>query len=774
MAKRPKTPAPFPSREELLDFIGQSPGRVGKREIARAFRMGSEQKVMLREMLKELEADGLLQRGRGRRFAEPGTLPEVTVIRVTGVDGDGDLVARPDNWDPDEQGPPPTIYMAPERKGQTALGAGDRALARLEPDGRGGYRGRTIRRLPSVPASIMGLYREISGQGRIEPTDRRAKQDFIVPPGATMGARSGDLVRAKVLPGKDLGFRKAEVTDRLGTMDTPQAISLISIHEQNLPFDFPPEALDQAAAAGPAPTDGRVDLRDLPLVTIDGADARDFDDAVFAEPDQDPDNAGGWRLIVAIADVSWYVRPGDALDKSAYLRGNSVYFPDRVVPMLPHELSTGWCSLNPKEDRPCLAAEMRIDGEGRLKRHKFHRAVMRSAARLTYAQAQAARDGQTDETTEVLVDRVIAPLYGAYASLARARQARGVLDLDLPERRVMVAEDGRVTGIALRERFDSHRLIEEFMITANVAAAETLERRRQPCMYRVHDQPSREKLDGLAETLETIGLKFSKGQVVQPKHFNQMLAKAKDTPHDRMVQELVLRSQAQAEYTPDDIGHFGLALARYCHFTSPIRRYSDLLVHRALIHGLKLGDGGLEPDHRDFAEMGEHLSATERRAAMAERAAVDRFTTAFLADRVGAEFAGRINGVTRFGLFITLDETGADGLVPMGALPDDYYVYEEERNRLKGRSTGRTFDLGAPVTVRLAEARPLTGGMIFELVGADGVVEGRGRLGVGGRPNGGGRRGDGRSPGGRGGRGGAKGGRKKPGKGGRSKPARRR
>ena len=748
MAKPPKSNRPFPTREEILEFIQSSPKRVGKREIARAFKLGAEGKVMLREILKDLERDGALQRGRSKRFAEPGTLPEVTVLHITGIDAEGELMARPETWDEDAAGPPPAIYMAAERKGQPALGTGDRVLARLERAGRGLYQGRTIRRLPSAPSAIMGVYREVGGEGRIESTDRRAKQDYVVPAGQSGGAKAGDLVRAAALPGKDLGLRKAKVTDVLGAMDDPKSISLIAIHEHELPSEFPAEALDQAKAAGPAPLGDRVDLRGLPLVTIDGADARDFDDAVFAEPD--PDHPGGWHLVVAIADVSWYVRPGDALDRSAYDRGNSVYFPDRVVPMLPEELSNGWCSLKPKEDRPCLAAHLWIDSDGNLTRHRFERAMMRSAARLTYDQVQAAQDGRSDDVTDVLAKDVIAPLYGAYAALSRNRRARGVLDLDLPERKVIINDRGTVAEIALRERFDSHRLIEEFMITANVAAAEALEKKSLPCMYRIHDQPSPTKVSALSDALETIGLKIAKSQVMQSGIFNQILAKAKGGPFERMVQELVLRSQAQAEYSPDNIGHFGLALRRYCHFTSPIRRYSDLLVHRALIRGGRMGDGALETGHKDFAEMGQHLSFTERRAAAAERAAVDRFTTQFLADRVGATFLGRINGVTRFGLFITLSDTGADGLIPIRSLPDDYYIHDEAHHRLRGRSNGKTYVLGEAVEVRLVEARPLTGGMIFELMdGPGGRIGGnaRGRFTPGARPTGGGRKSSGRSGG---------------------------
>jgi ribonuclease R len=420
--------------------------------------------------------------------------------------------------------------------------------------------------------------------------------------------------------------------------------------------------------------------------------------------------------LVAIADVAWYVRPGDPLDKEARERGNSVYFPDRVVPMLPEALSNGWCSLVPGEDRPCLAAHLQIDADGNLLGHRFERGMMRSAARLTYTQVQEAREGRPDNATGPLRETVIDPLYGAYEALARARAGRGVLELNLPERRVVIGEDGAVVRVETRERFDSHKLIEEFMICANVAAAEKLEDRKRPCVYRVHDQPSREKLEALRQFLDTLGIKFPRGQVVRAKDINRILAKAEGRSDARMINEVVLRSQAQAIYDPENIGHFGLALRRYCHFTSPIRRYADLLIHRALIEGLGLGAGGLGGDIPDLAGVSEHISATERRAATAERDAIDRFTAGYLAEKVGAVFAGRINGVTRFGLFVTLDESGGDGLVPMSSLPDDYYVHDEKNHRLVGRSTGRTFHLGDAVEVRLAEANPITGGLILEMM----------------------------------------------------------
>ena len=717
MTRKPGKPrVPFPTREAVLEFIRQSDQHVGKREIARAFQLDAEQKVQMRNLLKELEAEGLLGRSGKRRYGQPSVLPPVAVLVISGPDTDGELLARPQTWDSEEA--PPRIYMAPERRGHSALGPGERVLARLRRTPGGDYEGRVIRRLPGAPARVLGIYREMGALGRIEPISRREKAEFIVARGDAQDAQPGELVWAEVQRGgRPLGARPARVVERLGEMEGARSISLITIHDHDIPTEFPREALRLADAAGPAPLDGRTDLRDVPLVTIDGSDARDFDDAVWAERDTDPANPDGWHLLVAIADVAWYVRPGDALDRSAFERGNSVYFPDRVVPMLPEPLSNGWCSLRPAEERSCLAAHLWIDGDGRLRRHRFVRGLMRSAARLTYEQVQAARDGNADDTTGLLLESVIAPLYGAYEALLRARRNRGVLELDLPERRVLIGEDGLVAGIEQRARFDSHKLIEEFMIAANVAAAEALEARQaRSIMYRVHDQPSPAKLEALRDYLDSIGLRLAKGQVIRATQFNRILERAAATPFARVVNEVVLRSQSQAQYAPENIGHFGLALLRYCHFTSPIRRYSDLLVHRALIAALGLGAGGLPEGPAEFERIAEHISATERRAATAERDAVDRFTASFLADKVGATFEGRVTGVTRFGLFVTLEPSGGDGLVPVSSLPDDYYVHDEAAHCLVGRATGLAFSLGDAVTVRLVEANPITGGLILNVL----------------------------------------------------------
>lgn len=712
-ADTPKKPAPFPSREDIIEFIRASDKRVGKREIARAFHLNAEQKIQLKTVLKELEADGTLSRGRKRQYGRATALPSVAVIEISGTDLDGELLARPTNWSDDA--PMPTIQVAPDRASRAAVAVGDRVLARLRRIGGNVYEGHVMRRLTAPAGRVLGIYEETGDERRIRPIDRRAKQEFVVAAADTMGANPGELVWAEVRPGRPLGLRPARVVERLGDGRGPRAITSITLHDHEIPTRFSAAAVRQAEGAGPAPLARRDDLRSLPLVTIDGAEARDFDDAVWAGADPDPTNAGGWHVVVAIADVAWYVRPGDALDRDAYERGNSVYFPDRAVHMLPDALSSGWCSLLPGEDRPCVAAHLWLDAEGDLLKHRFVRAMMRSAARLTYDQVQAAHDGRPDDDTGPLMQTVIEPLYGAYRTLARARDARGVLELDLPERRVVIGDDGAVVRVETRQRFESHKLIEELMICANVAAAETLERRRVPCVYRVHDQPSREKLESLREFLESLNLKLARAQVLRPKDFNRILARVADTPEAPMVNEVVLRSQAQAVYAPDNIGHFGLALRRYCHFTSPIRRYADLLVHRALIHALRLGDGGSRIEPADLANVAEHISATERRAAAAERDAVDRFTAGYLAERVGSVFSGRINGVTRFGLFVTLEDSGGDGLVPMRSLPDDYYVHDDKRHRLVGRHSGLEYRLGQIVDARLVEANPVTGGLILEL-----------------------------------------------------------
>ncbi len=718
MAKR-RVPASLPTKQEILEYIRDSDRPIGRREIARAFQIKGADRTVLRAMLSELADEGLIDKGRRRRVAAQGRLPEVAMLEVSDIDLDGELFAKPLTWQGDD--PPPRIVLLPSRRRAAAPKKGDRVLARLRRVDDTLYEASPIRVIGQAPRTVVGIAEDARGGVLVRPTDRRISSTYFVANEQRGDAAAGDVVVVEGLPGRADKVRPARVVERIARSDDPRSFSLIAIHAQGIPVAFPDDALGEAEALKPAPPAGREDLRAIPLVTIDDATARDFDDAVWAEADSDPDNPGGWRLIVAIADVAHYVRPGRPLDRAARERGNSVYFPDRVVPMLPERLSNNLCSLRPKEDRACVAVEMVISASGRLLSHRFKRAVMRSIARLTYEQVQAAADGRLDDTTDGLADTVIQPLYGAFRALAKAREKRGTLDLDIPERVVTLGEDGRIATILPRPRLDSHRLIEEFMIAANVAAAETLQTGGLPVMYRVHEPPSLAKLEALRESLEAMGFKLAKGVRVTPRLFKAILAKAAQSESATIVSELILRSQAQAVYASENLGHFGLALVQYCHFTSPIRRYADILVHRALISaaGLKTtrkGDGLSEDDMVRFDETAEQISKTERRASAAERDALDRYTTSFLADRVGSVFSGRINGVTRFGLFVTLDETGADGLVPVSTLPWDRYDHDEVHHALVGQETGLVYRLGERVKVELYEADTVTGGMVFHLL----------------------------------------------------------
>ena len=710
-------PAPFPTKDEVLRFVRESPGKVGRREIARAFNIRGNDRAALTELLRTLEEEGAIDSRRTRR-RPAGTLPSVTVLEVVGLDRDGALSARPTRWE--EPDPPPPITLDPAPRGVPEPGEGDRVLARLRPAPDGGYLARPMRVLDARPRRLVGVFRATgSGGGMIEPAERRSRRDVAVPAGNTAGARSGELVVGEIEPGSRLGLTDARVVERLGDADSPGAISLAAIHTHGLPMRFPDEALAEAERATAPGLEGRADLRALPLVTIDGADARDFDDAVWAEADPAPDNPGGWRAVVAIADVAHFVRPGSALDNAARERGNSAYFPDRVVPMLPEALSAELCSLKPGVDRACLAARLRIDAAGELLDWRFERALMRSAARLTYDEVQTAAERDGAGLTPS-VGAAIAALYGVYGALRAARERRGALDLELPEREITLADDGTVARIGFARRHDSHRLIEELMIAANVAAAGALEARHSPCMYRVHDRPDTAKLEVLREFLRTRGIAVPRSGAIRPDAFNRFLALLENPRDVGIASLMILRAQAQAAYSPRNIGHYGLGLARYAHFTSPIRRYADLLVHRALIDAYGLGSGGFDrTEPGAWERVGAHVSSTERRAQAAERDAGDRYCAAYLADRVDAEFDGRITGVTRFGIFVSLDETGAEGLVPGATLGSSRPRFDARRHTLA--VDGRILRLGDPVVVALREADPIAGGLVFSLSVANGA-----------------------------------------------------
>jgi ribonuclease R len=654
-------------------------------------------------------------------------LPQVTVVERIGSDEDGVALARVVVWP--GPGPGPVLRLVEAGAGGL-LPVGGRAAARLVALETGAIEARIIRRLEPAGRRIVGTFRDARGDGRLVPSDRRDRTEYRVAACDAAGAFDGELVVAEQLATGRLGLPRARVVERLGAASDAAAVSRLVIASHDIPTEFPPPALAEAEAAAALPVSaaGRSDLRNIPLITIDGKEARDFDDAVWAEPDTDPDNPGGWHLIVAIADVAHYVRPGGALDREAERRGNSVYFPDRVVPMLPEALSNELCSLKPEADRACLAVHLWIDARGEKRRHRFERAVMRSAARLDYEQVQAARDGGI---AGVLPQGVLAALYGAFAALAMARAGRGALELEIAEDRIVLDTAGRPAAIVRADRLDSHRLIEEFMILANVAAAEELEARRQPCIYRVHDAPDPEKVSALRIFLEDMGiagLALAKGQAPKPGLFNRVLRRAAGMAEAALVNDLVLRCQAQAAYSPDNIGHFGLALRRYAHFTSPIRRYADLCVHRALLAGLGASASGV--DGIRLGAIADHISATERRATEAERAAAARYRVILLAGSVGSTFLGCISGVASFGLFVRLAETGAEGLVPIASLPGDYYDRDERRQRLIGRRSGRVYRLGEEVCVRLVDADGLGGRLVFRIEEGTAALRPRSRAGA--------------------------------------------
>jgi ribonuclease R len=579
------------------------------------------------------------------------------------------------------------------------------------------YSARVIKVVDQSSNAVLGVLRKLSnGEWRLEPVNRK-QPEVQLDPKSLADAESGDLVEVELTSSRRYGLPSGKVRQVVGSIDSEKALSMIAIHEHEIPHIFPDDVIREAEAAKPATLDGREDWRELPLLTIDPSDAKDHDDAVYAEPDTDPDNVGGHVVVVAIADVAAYVRPNSALDREALKRGNSVYFPDRVVPMLPERISNDLCSLRELEDRPALAVRMVFDANGHKKSHKFHRILMRSAAKLAYAQAQAAIDGATDEKTAPILDTILKPLWAAYGALKRGRDAREPLELDLPEKKILLGPDGKVDKVIVPERLDAHKLIEEFMIQANVAAAEVLEAHRQPLIFRIHDEPALAKQESLREFLRTLEINLAKGVALKPAQFNRILEAVDGTDHQDLVNQVVLRTQSQAIYSPDNIGHFGLHLRKYAHFTSPIRRYADLIVHRALIKALGFGKDGLTTDEEaHLEETAALISSTERRAMLAERETVDRLIAHFLAAHLGDEYEGRVTGVTKAGLFVSLATYGADGLVPISTLGNEYYLYDEANHALAGEKSGKGFRLGDNVTVRLVEALPVAGALRFEMV----------------------------------------------------------
>ncbi|RWH81026.1 MAG: ribonuclease R [Mesorhizobium sp.] len=706
-----------PSRDEILRYIAENPDRSGKRDIAKAFALRGEDRIWLKDTLRDLQDEGLLTKER-KRLARVGALAHVAVLDIFGRDADGMLLAHP--TEAVGNGEPPVIAIRVSRGGGPTPGIGDRVLAKTFPTDEvtgPAYTGRVMKIFEKRTEAVLGVFRVLQdGTFRIEPVERR-QPELVVDKEFQNGAKNGDLVEVEPARASRYGLPRAKVLAVLGSLTSEKAVSMIAIHAHDIPHIFPADVIAEAEAVKPATLAGREDWRELPLVTIDPADAKDHDDAVFAVSDPDEKNPGGVVVTVAIADVAAYVRYGTALDREALKRGNSVYFPDRVVPMLPERISNDLCSLREGQDRPALAVRMTFSADGRKLRHSFHRIMMKSAAKLAYPQAQAAIDGAPDDKTGPILDTVLKPLWDAYAVVKRGRETRQPLELELPERKILLKEDGTVDRVVVPERLDAHKLIEEFMIQANVAAAETLEAKRQALVYRIHDAPSLAKQESLREFLQTLGLSLARGAQMRPNQFNGILDRVRGADHEGLVNEVVLRTQMQAEYSPSNIGHFGLNLKRYAHFTSPIRRYADLIVHRGLIAALGFGAGGLTQDEAErLEEVSALISATERRAMAAERDTVDRLIAAYLAERVDDRFDARISGVTKSGLFVQLPQYGADGFIPVSSLEGDYYIYDETARSLFGERTGKGYQLADRVEVRLIEVAPMAGAMRFEML----------------------------------------------------------
>ena len=720
LARKPRHQPGLPTREQILEFIEQSKEPAGKREISRAFGLHGSDKIALKALLRDMTDEGLIDAAPGRAFHKMGGVPRVTVLKIVDVDGN-QLIAIPERWE--AEGVPPPKLRVIERGRRGALGIGDRILARTEEAG-SSWIAHPMKKLAKASEQILGVV-EDGGNGRfwLKSTDKKAR--FDTPLFELGEAKPGDLVLAEL--GGRAGQKKAKVTELLGDPFAPKSFSLIAIHKFGIPFEIPQEVEDEAAIVHdlPVTAEHREDLRHLPIIAIDPRDARDFDDAVWAIADDDPKNAGGFKAIVAIADVSYYVRPGSALDREAAKRGNSVYFPDRVVPMLPHALSSDKCSLRAGEDRAVLACHMQIDAGGHVTSWRFGRAIARISANIPYEDAQAAIDGTLDHP---MLESALKPLWACWALLKKARDSRNPLGIDMPERRIALDDKGRVVGVAVRAHLDAHQVIEDFMIAANVAAAKALEGKKSPLIYRVHEPPAREKLVALKDYLKTFDIEFTLGQVIRPSTFNAIIAKVRDSDEILpQIMEAVLRSQTQAYYTPQNAGHFGLALGSYAHFTSPIRRYADLIVHRALVSAYELEMPGPKDkviksvtglSSKDFERLdvtSEMISRAERRAMEAERETVDRYVAAYLAAQIGEIIDARITGVQNFGFFATVESIGGDGLVPVSTLGAERFNYDESSQTLTGEESEDEYRPGMRLKLRLAEANPVSGALRFEL-----------------------------------------------------------
>ena len=650
-------------------------------------------------------------------------IPSTVICIVKGPDKDGDIFLDLLDWSEGEE-IPKIFYF--ERSGSIPVSVGDRILCELtKVEGKDyHYEAKLIRRISKTNNSskIIGVFRVSSSGGTLEALSKRLNTIWTIPRNAVNGSVDGDIVEAEqTSPKSRFGMSKARVISILGKTDDSKAISLIAIHEHSIVNEFSKEALSEAVNSAPVTLVDRDDLRHIPFVTIDPADARDHDDACYVELDLDVENKGGFIVWIAIADVAHYVQPNSLLDGEARNRGNSTYFPDRVVPMLPENLSADLCSLHEGEDRPCLALKMILDSGGKKTSQQFFRGLMRSRGSLVYREVQEAIDGNPSKKIQPILESIIKPLYKCYEVLQNTTKERGPLILDLPERKILLDDSGKVASIEFLDRLDAHKVVEELMILANVAAAEELFNNKSYFLYRIHEEPEKEKVNTLREIVKSCGLSFSKGQVLKTHHLNSLLCNAKETEYSELVSMSILRSMPQAYYGAQPIGHFGLALRRYTHFTSPIRRYADLVTHRAIIETINRGQNPLyEFDPVELEAIGESISICERKSMLAERDTVDRYLAAFFSDRLGLEVLGTISGVARFGIFVKIDESGADGLVPVSTIGNEYFRYNREKQVLVAERTGLVLGLGKRVLVRLVETNALTGGLTLQLISVDG------------------------------------------------------
>ncbi len=701
----------LPSHEEIVDFLQKSTGKVGKKDIARAFGVkGADNRRVLKEIIRNLEDTGIIEKATKTSITLTDSLPDICEVEITGMDSKGNYIARPRTFTGEEQ-QIPQIIITEIKKNIDDIEEGDLVLAKLSFVSKTLYEGTVVKHLKNEENLIVGIF-EANKKGKggvVIPAERMGVSEFFVRGENSGDAKDGDLIQAEIITMRR-GNNTARIVKVLGAGDDTKNISLISVFQKNIPYNFPKEVIAEAKKIVSLSFDKHKDATQIPFVTIDGEDARDFDDAIFAIKDESKDNVAGWHIKIAIADVSHYVKPGSLLDKEAFKRGNSTYFPDKAIPMLPHELSSDICSLLEGQNRPCAIFHITIDKDGEILTYGYDRGVINSKARLNYNETQKAFDGEYNKQTE-RVKAELKDIYGAFKALRKARENRHALEIERDERRIIADNDGKILEISSRAYFDSHKAVEEFMIAANVCAALALEKKKVPVMYRVHEKPSPEKVYNFREFMKSVKIKIGKGQKIENELFNSIIKDFHDKPESFVVNEMILRSQSQAYYSIENMGHSGLALESYAHFTSPIRRYSDLLVHRGLFGELQI------EDKKELEIAAKHISYTERRSSEAERETSDRYLAYYLSDKLNQTFNVMISGLARAGLFVRIPEFGAEGFIPMRSIPGGYFVYDPDKQSLIGTNGKANYTMGDNLRVKLVEIMPLTGGLIFEIMG---------------------------------------------------------